>query len=278
MEDAMHMRFALINNERVEAAPNLKGLCPVCAQPVIAKCGTQRIWHWAHRGKIVCDRWRETETQWHRAWKDKFPRECQEIIQYDPSSGEKHIADVRTDHGLVIEFQHSHLDPHERAARERFYGNMVWVVDGSRLKKDYSRFLKGRIHLEPTGKNGYFLTKRPEACFPLNWLESTVRVIFDFQGVIPADHPPDRIRNTLWYLLPGRAEGHAVVIGLSRTQFVTLASSLPILLDAPRSIREVASSIQLSIENQRKQQYLQELHFIYRRRTTRPQRRGYPRL
>ena len=40
-------------------------------------------------------------------------------------SGEKHVADVNTQSGMVIEFQHSHLDPLERAARERFYGNMV---------------------------------------------------------------------------------------------------------------------------------------------------------
>jgi len=33
------MRFALINDNRVEAQPQLKGLCPCCSNPVIAKCG-----------------------------------------------------------------------------------------------------------------------------------------------------------------------------------------------------------------------------------------------
>src|SRR4030095_12105852 len=109
---------------------------------MIANCGEVRVWHWAHRGKRTCDRWWEPETEWHRAWKDNFPRDWQEHIHHDPS-GEKHIAAVRTGPGLIIEFQHSHLDPQERAARERFYGNMAWVVDGTRLKKDYPRFLKG---------------------------------------------------------------------------------------------------------------------------------------
>jgi competence protein CoiA len=74
-----------------------------------------------------CDTWAEKETDCHRAWKNKFPAEYQAFIHHDRQSGEKHIADVGTPHGLVIEFQHSYLDPLERAARERFYGNMVWA-------------------------------------------------------------------------------------------------------------------------------------------------------
>ena len=42
------MRFALIDKRRVEACPGLTGLCPNCGQKVIAKCGSQRIHHWAH--------------------------------------------------------------------------------------------------------------------------------------------------------------------------------------------------------------------------------------
>ena len=41
-----------------------------------------------------------------------------------------HIADVKTDRGIVIEFQHSFLHRNERESREKFYQNMVWVVDG----------------------------------------------------------------------------------------------------------------------------------------------------
>jgi hypothetical protein len=123
-----NMRFALVSGQRVEASARGRGMCPVCHAEVIAKCGTRRVSHWAHRGIRDCDSWAEGETDWHRAWKNNFPAECQEFIQHDGQSGEKHIADVRTSHGLVIEFQHSHLEPLERVARERFYGNMVWVV------------------------------------------------------------------------------------------------------------------------------------------------------
>lgn len=148
------MRFALIDNKPTEAASGLNGgVCPGCGAPVIAKCGTHKVHHWAHKGVKMCDNWWEPETEWHRAWKNNFPKEWQEIFLPDEQTGEKHIADVKTEHGLVIEFQHSHIKPEERISREKFYRNMVWIVDGTRLKYDLPRFLKGgkfgAIQLKP---------------------------------------------------------------------------------------------------------------------------------
>jgi competence CoiA-like predicted nuclease len=131
----MYMQFALIENEKVTPAPGLHGTCPGCGSVMIAKCGKHRLWHWAHKGERSCDPWWETETRWHRTWKNYFAREWQEVIQRD-QTGEKHIADVRTSDGMVIELQHSHMKPEERIARENFYRNMVWVVDGTRLASD----------------------------------------------------------------------------------------------------------------------------------------------
>jgi hypothetical protein len=227
----MQMKFAVVEGERREAEPHLSGKCPVCGDAMIAKCGDQRVRHWAHRGTRACDPWWESETPWHRAWKNNFPAECQEFVQHDGKSGEKHVADVRTPHGLVIEFQHSHLDPPERAARERFYGNMVWVVDGTRLRRDYPRFNRGKDYLRPTFMQGYFLLAFPDECFPTMWLDSSVPVIFDFRGV-DASQSPDVFRDALWCLLPGRAEGSAVVVGMSREEFVKVAQSRSQLLAA----------------------------------------------
>ncbi|MBL1146191.1 MAG: competence protein [Proteobacteria bacterium] len=245
------MRFALINNERVEATPKLKGLCPGCGQSVTAKCGKYRIWHWAHEAKKNCDKWWETETAWHRNWKDQFPREWQEKVHYD-QSGEKHIADVKTSHDLVIEFQHSHLDPQERNTRESFYGNMLWVVNGARLKRDYPRFLKGKGTLKGLPVQGFYLTPFPEECFPSAWCESKVPVIFDFRGVAP-DNPKDKIHETLWCLLPGRAEGHAVVARLSLQGFFSAVSGGSQLLPYQEIVATVAQGIRQQRENAAKQ-------------------------
>jgi hypothetical protein len=139
---------------------------------------------------------------------------------------------VKTDQGFVIEFQHSHLEPQERLAREAFYQNMVWVVDGTRLKRDYPRFLEGRKNFMNGYKKGFFLVHFPEECFPIGWIDSSVMVIFDFQGTLPND-PQDGMRNVLWGLLPGRAKGRAVMIGISRQDFVMTAMKQPQLLPEP---------------------------------------------
>ena len=137
------MRFALLNDKRIEATKGAKGACPCCDNDLVAKCGEIYIHHWAHKKKCD-DHWWENETEWHRNWKNKFPKEWQEIIQKD-ESGEKHIADVKTSNGWVIEFQHSAIAREERDSRDYFYNKLIWIVDGTRLKTDVEQF-KGEIN------------------------------------------------------------------------------------------------------------------------------------
>jgi competence protein CoiA len=80
----------------------------------------------------MCDPWWENESLWHRAWKEHFPRDWQEVSHVNPVTGEKHIADVKNEFGLVIEFQRSTLSEIERVSREVFFQDMIWIVDGSR--------------------------------------------------------------------------------------------------------------------------------------------------
>ncbi|HYF70251.1 MAG TPA: competence protein CoiA family protein [Ohtaekwangia sp.] len=214
------MHFAKIDGKLIEAQPGLKALCPGCYAPVIAKCGTHRIHHWAHLKK-ACDSWSEPETEWHRAWKNNFPTEWQEIFLPDSRTGEKHIADVRTGHGLVVEFQHSHLDATERSTRESFYQNMVWVTGGTRLKRDYPRFLEGKDRFRSV-RNGIHCVAFPDECFPSAWLGSTVPVIFDFRGN-ELIHDPKDPRNDLYCLFPKRIGKDAIVAVLSRKAFVDAA-------------------------------------------------------
>lgn len=222
------MQFALVGGTRMPAAPELSGICPACSQSLIAKCGTRRVWHWAHKGKRSCDSWSEPETLWHRRWKDEFPAEWQEHIQY-AKSGEKHIADVRTEYGLVIEFQHSYIDPKEQSEREKFYGNLVWVVDGTRLKRDLPRFLEGRRTFARTPLPGVLTSHFPEECFPSAWLHSSTLVAFDFEAAA-TDGRTGNPDAKLCCLLPGRADGRAILGWLPRRQFVSLARTQPRIL------------------------------------------------
>ena len=117
----------------------MEGLCPCCEAKVTSKCGDIKLWHWAHYSKRDCDIWWENETQWHRDWKGVFPTDWQEVI-HRADDGEKHIADVKTQHGCVLEFQHSFVSNEERSSRNDFYPNLVWVVDGLRRKRDKDQF------------------------------------------------------------------------------------------------------------------------------------------
>lgn len=222
------MRFALIDGVKVEASKGAKGLCQSCGAEMIAKCGDFKINHWAHKRKYKCDTWWETETEWHRKWKGNYPIEWQEVIQFDSDTNEKHIADIQTNKGLVIEFQHSHLNPEERRKREGFYKNMVWVVDGTRLKRDFPRFFKewksnGISEVHRTDKSGIFEVGFPEFCFPKAWLESSVPVIFDFLGDgTLEDHKS--IRNNLYCLFPQIGK-YAGVAEFSRKAFLNATTN-----------------------------------------------------
>jgi Competence protein CoiA-like family len=235
------MQFALVDNERTAAAPGLTGTCPSCGSAMVAKCGPLRINHWAHRGVRDCDSWAEPETPWHRTWKNQYPTAWQECPQHD-QHGEKHIADVRTEHGLVIEFQHSHLKPEERVARERFYGNMVWVVDGARLKRDLPRFVEG-IQSVRRLPNGRYLTAFPDELFPPSWLSCNLPVFFDFANRTDLAEEARHVSHLLWCLLPGRVRGYAVVLAVSREGFVRLTHKEGRLIEPAIVLQDVARAL-----------------------------------
>ena len=127
------MRFALVNEIRTEPYPGLAGTCNFCGRAMIPKCGRYVRWHWAHKRRSGCDPWHEAETDWHLMWKDCFPQYFQERVNVDERTGERHIADVKADNGLVVEIQHSPISESEMQSREDFYGDMIWIVDARDL-------------------------------------------------------------------------------------------------------------------------------------------------
>lgn len=205
------MKFALINGQRQEAQPNLSGQCPSCGQSLIAKCGEIKLWHWAHKGRRTCDPWWENESKWHRTWKGLFPADWQEVV-HQANNGEKHIADVKTTHGWVIEFQHSRINPEERRSRNFFYQKLIWVVDGTRRKRDRAQFSNalndGRLIRSDLPIRRVFC----EGCALLQeWKDCNAPVFFDFGG-----------ENTLWWRLKGNADGTAYVAPFSHSEFINI--------------------------------------------------------
>lgn len=222
------MKFALVDNQKKEAEKGLKGLCPICQQPVIAKCGKYKINHWAHKSLAHCDNWWENETEWHRQWKNIFPLEWQEIIAIDEKTGEKHIADIKTNGDMVVEFQHSNISEEERISREQFYKNMIWIVDGTRRKRDFSHFLEAFEYnsIWRTGqKSSLYVLEYGHCHLPKEWQNSSVPVLFDFKGLLDRneeEYDKDPLREPLWCLLPVRGNNINVLFEFDRNKLVEM--------------------------------------------------------
>ena len=211
------MKFADVNGIKMEAEKGLVGRCVGCAQPMIPVCGVKKEKHWRHKVDCECDRWWENETEWHRSWKNNFPKEWQEIRHQDAVTGEWHISDVKTSSNCFLEFQHSFLKPDERQARNNFYGEkLVWVVDGLARKNDWTK-MERALNCSVEILQGSFLFRLHSSVdeVPLfeDWCDCRVPVFFDFGHERP-----------LWCLLPKSSIGCFYILPFHRQNFVTLQS------------------------------------------------------
>ena len=119
------MYFAIVNGDRKTPAQRLVGICPSCHTPVIPKCGKVKTWHWAHKNVGECDPWAESLTEWHLAWQRGLVKSSVEVVM------ENHRADIVGNNSTVVELQHSPIKAEDIAAREIFYGEMVWLFDAT---------------------------------------------------------------------------------------------------------------------------------------------------
>ncbi|MCH5716684.1 competence protein CoiA [Niabella hibiscisoli] len=230
------MQYALVNGQRSQALKGEKGICEQCKSEVIAKCGNIKLHHWAHKIIKDCDRWWEPETEWHRKWKNHFPEEFREVSFIDKNTNEPHRADIYTDKGITLEFQHSHIDPNEQLAREAFYQNLVWIVDGTRLKRDFPRFAKQAERFQQISQ-GVFKIDFVEECFPPAWITSKVPVVFDFLGT--NSEADNQLKNSLYCLFPIRLGRYAIVALLAREQFVKVTTDGQWLIWATQTLNNI---------------------------------------
>lgn len=177
------MRFALSDSKRIEATPKAVGTCPCCGAEMLARCGTKKVWHWAHKGRRHCDPWWENETEWHRTWKNQFSPDWQEVSARD-ALGELHIADIKTPNGLTIEFQHSAIKLEEVIKRTTFYDQVIWIVDATRRPTDQKQYAQMLEHNYPERFDGVDIyTVHQEETRLLKEWGSLGRIVgFDYGG------------------------------------------------------------------------------------------------
>lgn len=131
----MNIAIDKLTGTRIIPQKGMSAHCQCCGTEVIAKCGRIKIHHWAHKSIESCDKWWESETEWHKDWKNQFPLDWHEVVISDSNTGERHIADIYNNiKGLVIEFQNSRISVDEVETRERFYKKMIWVISKNQLE------------------------------------------------------------------------------------------------------------------------------------------------
>ena len=165
------------DDERIAATPHAVGYCGICHAPLVAKCGDIIVHHWAHRTLTDCDTWGE-ESDWHRAWKGRFPPRWTEVTVG------AHRADVKAPGGLVIEFQRSYLAPAQIRAREDHYGAMLWVFDARHT--EITPCGEHNLTIESRGSWTRFRWRWPRTslafCRAPVWLDLGDRGVFDVRS------------------------------------------------------------------------------------------------
>lgn len=134
------MQYAMTPaGERVSPARRDDCVCEMCGAAVVARMGTIVVHHWAHVSLGDCDSWSEPMTPWHRDWQSQWADRCREVILGN------HRADVVTDDGSVLEFQHSTISSAEVLERLNHYlihgQKIAWIFDA------VDAFASGRIAL-----------------------------------------------------------------------------------------------------------------------------------
>lgn len=183
--------YAIVDGVRThisDAARLQHGVCPVCGAELVARKGKFREDHWWHVNGKKCDPWYQPKGPWHLYWQNMFPKECQEVVVEGDVDGTRvrHIADVKTPGGIVLEVQYSAISPETIAIREDFYGNMLWLANMRRIESDMSVLVALQRNgpyavdddaawiIEDTrllGKQKWFLAKKPVAFDFAGWFE-----------------------------------------------------------------------------------------------------------
>lgn len=134
------IRIAYLDDERVAIQDYIEDMFGrlKCSHghPVIAKRGTIKVHHYAHKSNSGCS-CGDGKTDWHIKWQDRAIKDAQEVRMID--GNKLHIADtcinthINGYKGYVIEYQHSDMTEAVMREREQFYNkqgyHLVWVFD-----------------------------------------------------------------------------------------------------------------------------------------------------
>jgi hypothetical protein len=115
----------------VDPAPGLHGICLECGEEVFSKMYNPdfRHPHFSHYKTVVCrgDKW-DKKSEWHYNWQTYLsPPDIEREVRIKCDDYLKR-ADIRLKTGRVVEVQRSSMPLAELLHREKFYGDMFWII------------------------------------------------------------------------------------------------------------------------------------------------------
>ncbi len=128
--------YAIDKKKQIFPSKGIHGICIDCGEEVVSKCGTIVSHHFAHKSVTNCgNSLHDNKSDWHRKWQHTLipaiPGENVEVTISDNKTIKR--ADLISNSGYIVEFQHSPLSITERLEREHHYKKIIWVVHTDRM-------------------------------------------------------------------------------------------------------------------------------------------------
>lgn len=226
--------------------------CPCCLKRMRARVGDVRRPHWAHESCERCDEWWEEESEWRNAWiteltgSDKI--DVENVLEKD---GERHFYDARFNEKTIAIFRRGRLSIEQIRAREQFFGEMFWFVEGkeSEFGRLNSHLESGALVPVPNAQRCYEYKMLPATPFFSRWADCRMPVVFDFSA---ASGSPDK---PLWCVLPRHMAGR-LILSFPKEDFLSRLKESGALLngsvnDVVTRVREREAAYRAKIQEER---------------------------
>lgn len=145
---------------------------------------------------------------------------------------------MKTESGVVIEFQHSFLHPEERSSREAFYPKMVWIVDGRRRVRDVTKFFASLAAPVAVGNFRMFPVLWNECALLRDWEASRAPLYFDFGDAGQGG------ASILWRRISSSRDGKAHILGLPKALFLSAhRAGLPLEQESTEAVERAVNAL-----------------------------------
>jgi len=126
--------------EHIGPTSGSRAYCTTCGATVIARCGIQRIHHWAHKSNTSCSAITEPESEWKHAWRQIFKQDNCEVTINNV------FFDAKGYNDTPIMLRVTAMDNDQAMELQGQFPNMIWIFDTQNLWGNLKLTNKGNHH------------------------------------------------------------------------------------------------------------------------------------